>query len=120
MGNDFTPAHPSISYILLADERGMNYFNEDSFHNHTDTTQFHVNEQGFPNWFDFARPVVDSLCSLTPHHKKKTLFLGDSFAEGVVASSADKSFMEIYRHLDPGRLVCNTGIGGMDPSSIGW
>ncbi len=115
MGNDFSQPHPSISYILLADERGMNYFNKDSFHNKTDTTQLHVNAQGFPGWFDFTREVVDSLCSLSPQHKRKMLVLGDSFAEGVGASIAAKSFIELYRHLDPGKLVCNTGIGGMDP-----
>lgn len=115
MGNDFTPAHPSISYILLADDRGMNYFNKDSFHNHTDTTLFHVNEQGFPDWFDFTRVVLDSLSGQPPHRKHKMLFLGDSFAEGVGASRVDRSFIEIYRRRNPGTVVCNTGIGGMDP-----
>lgn len=112
-GNDFKESNPFISRRLIADENGMCFYNQDSFPEKHDSTQFIVNRQGFPNPFDFDSMVVDSV-SKAKGKVKKMLFLGDSFLEGVGASSHDKCFAEFYRKAHPNQLMLSTGIGGMD------
>lgn len=114
-GNDFKNPNPIVSLRTMADERGMTYMAPDSFPITTDTTRFSVNREGFPSLFNFDTEVIDSLVNSGTVKKRKVLFLGDSFLEGVGSSTHDKAFIEILRRNNPDILVCNTGLGGMDP-----
>ncbi len=113
-GNDFKEAQPKVTKRLLADSLGMAYYNPEYYPEKNDSSQFIVNADGFPSRFDYTPNVVDSLAQLSNPRRKKFLFLGDSFLEGVGASTCDKSFVELYRRNQPKKLICSTGIGGMD------
>lgn len=115
-GNDFTEENPQISWNVKADENGMTFYNYDSFPNPAigDSTMFIVNRQGFPSRFDFDKSTIDSLANKCGSKKLKVLFIGDSFLEGIGASSFDKSFVEIYRRKNVDKVVCSAGIRGMD------
>ena len=113
--SDFSMDNPNITMEITANERGMTYFDPDSFPRAGYPSRFVVNKQGFPSPFNFDRATIDSLSGIGQSKKNKKLILGDSFIEGIGASNFDKSFMEIYRKRNPSQIVCLTGIRGMDP-----
>jgi len=113
-GNDFTETKPSISNQLMADERGMAYYNPAYYAGKRDSTGLIINKDGFPATFDFSEEQRDTLSTSKRRGRKKILFLGDSFLEGVGASTHDKSFIELYKNRNPDKVIYSTGIGGMD------
>lgn len=114
-GVDFAKTNPLITHELIADETGMTFYDYDSFPNSKFPIEFMVNKQGFPNAFNFDRKTVDSLSELDTSRKKKILFVGDSFLEGLGASRFSKCFIEIYRKENTNLVVCAAGIHGSDP-----
>ncbi len=114
-GNNFSLEHPAISWELTADERGMVYYDADSAVRIAKRLGLVVNRQGFANPFNFDRNTIDSLCQTTANRKKKKLFFGDSFLQGIGASKQENTFIELYRQHNPNEIVCSFGIGGNDP-----
>lgn len=114
-GNNFSLEHPAISWELTADGRGMVYYDADSAVRIAKRLGLVVNKQGFPNSFNFDRKTIDSLSQTSTPRKKKKLFFGDSFLQGIGASKQENTFIELYRQHNPNEIVCSFGIGGNDP-----